>query len=215
MENIKNIKTGNGKKRNILLLSFVAVFILSLGLVASFVMPHESSHAASGCVQGGTCTVVAHLKIGSKSYKTTYTVNYDSTTKVPGNLPSNPGYTIGGWYTDSGFTKQWDFANHVTSNMDLYGKWVAIPKYTVTFDIKSAAGVLTPPATQSVLKGSAATDPGSLPDWCNVYGSKYSFGGWYEKGSPYKYDFTTPVTSDITLEVNWIYAGFGWVGIDC
>ncbi len=35
----------------------------------------------------------------------------------------NPGKQFGGWYTDSGLTIAWNFANDVEGNMNLYAKW--------------------------------------------------------------------------------------------
>ncbi len=40
--------------------------------------------------------------------------------------PSNPtkeGYKFAGWYTDSAYTKLWDFANPVVEDITLYAKW--------------------------------------------------------------------------------------------
>ena len=45
--------------------------------------------------------------------------------------PSDPvrqGYTFAGWYTDSAFTKEYDFASNVTGGITLYAKWTENPK---------------------------------------------------------------------------------------
>jgi uncharacterized repeat protein (TIGR02543 family) len=40
--------------------------------------------------------------------------------------PTRTGYTFGGWYTESGCTNAWDFADDtVTSGMTLYAKWTS------------------------------------------------------------------------------------------
>lgn len=39
--------------------------------------------------------------------------------------PERPGYTLAGWYTDSDFTREWNFKKDtVQGNMTLYAKWV-------------------------------------------------------------------------------------------
>ena len=69
--------------------------------------------------------------------KKTYTVKFDTrgygtisskkvvwgkTVKKPSN-PKRSKYTFEGWYTDSKYTKKWNFDKAVTKNMTLYAKW--------------------------------------------------------------------------------------------
>jgi uncharacterized repeat protein (TIGR02543 family) len=197
-ENIsKDAKKNSKKTPRVLLLSVVAVFILSLGLVANFAIPHKEAHGAGGCAPGGTCAVNARVTINSKTYGTTYTVNYDSTTKVPGNLPSNPGYAIYNWYTDSSFNNVWNFANHVTSDMYLYGKWEKAGNCTVTFNTQGGSAV----SSQTVACNSKVSVPATPTK------ADSSFRGWYtDSAATQAFDFAnTPVRSDITLYAKWTY----------
>lgn len=38
--------------------------------------------------------------------------------------PVKEGYTFGGWYTDRGFTEEWENDDTVSGSMTLYAKWV-------------------------------------------------------------------------------------------
>lgn len=67
--------------------------------------------------------------------------------------------------------------------------------YTVTFN---ANGHGTAPAAQTVESGSKATEP-TAPT-----ADGYTFGGWYKEPScTNRWDFSTAVTSDITLYAKW------------
>ena len=72
---------------------------------------------------------------------------------------------------------------------------VTVSKF-VTFDVN---GRCDAPPRQIVTTGSAAQDPGTPT------ATGYLFGGWYTDaactGEPY--DFSTPVTGDLTLYANW------------
>ena len=78
------------------------------------------------------------------------------------------------------------------------GGWTvtALPNYTVTFD---ADGGTPAPAAQTVQKGSTATAPEAPTK------ADYTFAGWTLGGSAY--DFSTPVTGNITLVAYWTSSG--------
>ena len=72
------------------------------------------------------------------------------------------------------------------------------PIYTVTFDLNGKTG--TAPSAQTVKEGKKATEP-TAP---TVEG--FTFGGWYTASTckdSEKYNFSTPVTGDITLYAGW------------
>lgn len=46
--------------------------------------------------------------------------------------PVRDGYVLAGWYTESAYTNQWDFAANPTGNLKLYAKWARIPMPTVS-----------------------------------------------------------------------------------
>lgn len=74
---------------------------------------------------------------------------------------------------------------------------------TVTFNSNGGSAV----ASQTVTYGTAATAPAAPSR------SDYTFGGWYsDEGLTTVYDFSAPVTSDITLYAKWTYIGGGSSG---
>lgn len=75
--------------------------------------------------------------------------------------------------------------------------YYARPSYTVSFNMNGASGSIP---SQSVQKCGTATKPSPDPVW-----SGYTFGGWYKESSCINlYDFTTSVTSNLTLYAKWI-----------
>lgn len=98
---------------------------------------------------------------------------------------------LAGWYTDASLTSKYDFSSAVRKNTTLYAKWEEI-RFTVSFDL-DGKGTIAP---QSVKQGETAkkpTDPSA---------EGYTFVGWYVDGTAY--DFSTPVTKDITLYAKWV-----------
>ncbi|WP_328597030.1 InlB B-repeat-containing protein [Porcincola intestinalis] len=73
--------------------------------------------------------------------------------------------------------------------------------YTVSFD---ANGHGTAPAAQTVEHGKPAAKPADPTE------SGWTFGGWYKEAAcTNAFDFTTPITADITLYAKWTKAGGG------
>jgi uncharacterized repeat protein (TIGR02543 family) len=57
--------------------------------------------------------------------------------------PTRAGYVFGGWFVDSGYATQWNFAaDVVTSDMTLYAKWLIVP-VGITATVDGAAYPLT------------------------------------------------------------------------
>ncbi|MDR1795337.1 MAG: InlB B-repeat-containing protein, partial [Erysipelotrichaceae bacterium] len=112
--------------------------------------------------------------------------------------PTKSSVFFSGWYSDQGLTTKYDFNLPVTSDMTLYAKWVsneASIDYLVSFVTNGGSAV----SSQTVIKGGTASKPVAP-----TYPSKY-FSGWYsDQGLTTKYDFTTPVTADITLYAKWV-----------
>lgn len=102
------------------------------------------------------------------------------------------GYHLLGWYVGE---TAYDFSATVEDHLTLTVKW-EINRYRVTFD--PAGGDARDP--QTVEHGKTATKP---EDPTRAY---YRFGGWLLNGEAY--DFTTPVTGDITLKANWIVINY-------
>ena len=105
-------------------------------------------------------------------------------------------YRFSGWYWDSTFLQQVDWAHDTMPDYSaiLYAKWEPLTS-TVTFDANggelSSDGTVTLATGQTVAK---PTDP-------THSGEGWSFLGWTLGGKIY--DFSSPVTGDITLVAQW------------
>lgn len=105
--------------------------------------------------------------------------------------PTRAGYLFGGWYQGDA---KYDFSTPVSADLTLSAHWRAYPSakvFTVSFDTAGGSKV----ASQKVEDGAKASRP------ADPTRSGYSFDGWYKGGS--KYDFSTPVTADVTLTARW------------
>ena len=113
--------------------------------------------------------------------------------------PTKKCYDFAGWYQDSELTIAYDFDTPVTSDMTLYAKWVDNGTcqeeiHQVEFDT-NGGGYIKP---QEVVDGDVATRPTDPVKKC------YEFVGWYTDSKlTHRYDFSTPVTEDITLYAKW------------
>ncbi len=78
------------------------------------------SNITSNTLKKKTYTV----KFNTRGYGTISSkkVVWGKTVKKPSN-PKRSKYTFEGWYTDSKYTKKWNFNKAVTKNMTLYAKW--------------------------------------------------------------------------------------------
>ena len=131
------------------------------------------------------------------------TVEKNKTAKEP-KAPTRDGYTFKGWYL--GNTK-YNFSNKVTKNITLTAKWEKvqeekpvepdtpvtpeIKEYTVTFEANGGTSV----AKQTIEEGKTATEPKAPTK------TGYTFKGWYVGNT--KFDFSTKITSNITLKAEW------------
>ncbi len=108
--------------------------------------------------------------------------------------PTLGGYTLVGWYADSGLTDAWDFSKDtVTANTTLYAKWVTL--YTVDFESED-----TTVATQKVAYGEMIAEP-DIPLYAG-----YSFAGWYaDSDLTMPWDFiNNPISADTVLYAKWL-----------
>ncbi|MDR0898571.1 MAG: InlB B-repeat-containing protein, partial [Oscillospiraceae bacterium] len=119
----------------------------------------------------------------------------------PAQRPSDPtrdGYSFCGWFADAELTIPYDFSQAVTAPITLYACWTQIrDTYSVAFDSNGGS----PVDTQFVLEGETADRPDDPTR------TGYTFGGWYsDAGLTMPYDFSRPVTGDMTLYARWIGA---------
>jgi uncharacterized repeat protein (TIGR02543 family) len=107
--------------------------------------------------------------------------------------PAKTGYTFDYWFNEA-TDEEWDFDNDtVTENITLKAKWTVI-QYTVNFISNGGSAV----ESQMVNHGSTA----SRPD--NPTKAGYGLVDWYSnEGLTTVYNFSTPVTGNITLYAKW------------
>lgn len=117
------------------------------------------------------------------------TIEFADTIDAP-EVTAAEGYAFAGWYADSEFTKEFDFALPIIKNTTIYAKLGEAA--TVTFSGSDIAPV-------KVAKGEAVAKPADPAKAENV------FGGWFtDELLTEAYDFATPVTADITLYAKWV-----------
>ena len=138
---------------------------------------------------------------GETLYQSTF--NYDSKPEYKGETPTKPDdedytYTWNGWM-DTASKEQYakDQLPTVKGNTTYKAIFTAKKKntYTVAFNTN---GHGTAPAAQTVPENDRAKKPSSPT------AQGYEFSGWYTEASCVNaYDFSTPVTGDITLYAKW------------
>jgi len=114
----------------------------------------------------------------------TQNVEYNSTASIPIPPPTKTGYDFDDW--------DFDFSTLITKDIMIKSKW-KIQIYTVLFNSNGGSPV---PASQNVEYKATANIP-TPPTKAD-----YDLDGWLLDGSIY--NFSTPVTGNITLNANWI-----------
>lgn len=112
--------------------------------------------------------------------------------------PVKEGYTFQGWYRDDGFTKPCKISGDgrwiVNINNIYYAKWTEGVAYTVRFDSQGGSAV----TAQTIQSGGTVTQPD------NPSRDGYTFGGWFtDTACETAYDFSVPVTENLTLYAKW------------
>ena len=103
------------------------------------------------------------------------------------NIPAREGYRIS-LTNEAG--EEFDLSSNITSDISLTGNYVEIKKYTVTFNANGGSKV----ENKVVEEKMTVEEPTSTRDG-------YELTGWYLNNQ--KYDFSTPVTANITLKAMW------------
>ena len=80
---------------------------------------------------------------------TTQTLSYEGRASVP-TAPVKAGYTLDGWYADSGFTEKFDFNKKITSDVSIYAKW-SVATYTIDYNLNSGSWNGSSPSTTYTL----------------------------------------------------------------
>lgn len=105
--------------------------------------------------------------------------------------PAKTGYTFCGWYNGE---TAFDFAAPITADTNLKAKWTIIT-FTVTFNTDGGSEA---PAAQTVNYGSTVQKPADP--------TKENYGSFDWMNGEDIFDFTSTVTSNLTLKVKW-YVG--------
>ena len=111
----------------------------------------------------------------------------ESFTQEDLNLPPKEGNVIKVYLNDA----EYDFNTKVTSDMELIAKYLVLKTYTVKFD--SSGGSKVPDV--KVIEGDKLQEPEAPTK------AGYAFAEWYLGNQ--KFDFSTPITKDITLKAKW------------
>ena len=124
------------------------------------------------------------------------TVNHGSAVVRPAD-PEYPDGTMAftGWFTNSDRTKIYDFSLAVNDNLELYAGW-KLSKATVTFNYNYTG------APESVTVTAEIDQPIAKPS--DPTRDHYGFNGWFTRSvGGDLFDFTTPITGDLTLFAQW------------
>ena len=120
----------------------------------------------------------------------TQTIVFGSTPIKPSD-PERAGLKFKGWFADDAFSTEFVFSSPVTSNISVYAKWEA----SVAF-VSGVENVSVP--SQTVVFGNTPTKPSDPKR------TGFTFIGWYTSADGNTlFDFSTPVTSDITVYARW------------
>lgn len=110
--------------------------------------------------------------------------------------PVRENYSFDGWFTDSDLKDEFDWSTPISEHITLYAKWTPVSSgLTHSVALISDGQIID---ILSVNGGSVAIQP--------VDPSKegYTFGGWYtDPGCTQAYDWTQPVTGNLTLYAQW------------
>lgn len=108
-------------------------------------------------------------------------------------------FVFSGWYKDEACTTAFDFANATmpAGNIVVYAKWVA-PVFTATFEYQATIGGQTHTVQTDISYGSTISAPPI------THPEGYPLEGWYTDATyTNRFDFSTPVTKNITLYAKW------------
>ncbi len=174
----------------------------------------EVSGKAAHTLKDGACTVCGYRQSGTPSdqdttFNVVFNLNYqgggvfDRQTVKSGEKAKRPdgeptrdgGYSFTGWYTTAAATTLFDFETPITKATVVYAGWSS-STVTVSFNYNYVGA----PAmrTVTVTSGQTVQQP-ETPER-----DDYAFDAWYmEATCEHPFDFTTPVSANITLYAGW------------
>lgn len=134
-------------------------------------------------------TYTVTFKYQNGQADTTQTIDYGQGVTQPAD-PVWADHIFLGWFDAAAGGNEFDFDSAVTSDKTIYAQW-AQSTYTVTFDSDGGSAV----PSQQVAYGDAATRPADPTKPNAVF--------TYWQLNNLQYEFSEPVTSDITLLATW------------
>ena len=145
--------------------------------------------------QTKSCTVSFDLCDDSLKKISDKSVDYGNTVQEPASsdIPDRPGYVFDGWYFNE---EEYVFSSPVTEDMILKAHWTA-NYYTVIFNTVGGSSV---PSLK--IKYGERINLVSKPQPTR---EGYVFNGWKNSDGS-DFDFSTEITSSITLKADWISA---------
>ncbi|CAK7069684.1 MAG: hypothetical protein PARBA_02702 [Parabacteroides sp.] len=116
--------------------------------------------------------------------------------------PTKENFIFSGWYKEAACTTIWDFEKEtVMSDVTLYAKWIGSDQKTYTVTFETNGGSEIKPVV--VVEGETVSRPTEPSK------GEYVFGNWYtDSDLSALYDFTAPVTRDMTLYAKWTATNF-------
>ena len=122
--------------------------------------------------------------------------------------PTKEKATFSGWYKESACTNVWNFdSDLVTQNVTLYAKWIGSDQKTYTVMFETNGGSDIEPAI--VVEGEKVLRPADPSK------RDYVFDNWYKNSDlSTLYDFTIPVTQNMTLYAKWTTSTFKLVDFE-
>ena len=161
-----------------------------------FTMPAENV-TVKAIFEADTYTVGLNANggtIASGKDMTSYTYGVGATLPTKDDM-TREGYTFDGWYDNNDFSGSsvTMISPTDTDAKTFYAKWT-INSYSVTFNSNDGSDI----DSQTVDYGNTVAEPTAPTK------NGYTFAGWYsDEGLVSAYDFSTTVTSDITLYAKW------------
>jgi len=150
-----------------------------------------SAGFATGATYYAVWASSATVTFNSGGQISSVSVKYGSPVAKPTD-PVLSGYEFTGWFTAPEGGTQWNFSTNITSDITLYAQWAKA--FVVTYDPCNGNGTFS----VNVVEGKTLAEP-SVPILKNN-----TFNGWFTAADGgNQWDFSSPVTRDMTLYAHW------------
>ncbi|MBO4726773.1 MAG: InlB B-repeat-containing protein [Clostridia bacterium] len=180
------------KKNLVFVIIFPLIAIFLYAVMGHFLFRHEMKLNSNSEAESEIKSSVVTFDAGEGSaVEPVEVVNGQIITTVP--ATTRDGYKFDGWYLDARYTQKFDFATEIQSDLTLYAKWREV--YTVSFETCGGTTL-----------NNVTVDKNEIISAPTTTRSGYEFIGWYTNASyTQKYNFSTPVASNLKLYARWAY----------